>query len=87
MIVQVCVLACVCMGECMFDARAHIHTHTKECTLVTKAETTQLSPGLFEWLVLEASLREARVSHEGDPVSALPTSRSFLLKAEAPSFP
>ena len=33
------------------NSRTHIHTHTQACTLVTKAETTQWSPGLFDWLV------------------------------------
>ena len=29
----------------------HVNTHTQACTLVTKAETTKWSPGLFDWLV------------------------------------
>ena len=53
-----CVLASarasVCTFVCAYAcslARIHIHTHTQAFTLVTTAETTQWSPGLFELLV------------------------------------
>ena len=44
------VRAFMCVCVCSF-VRIHIHTQTQGCTLATKAETTQWSPGLFVRLV------------------------------------
>ena len=63
--VRACVRVFVCVSDCKCACRhtcvrvacacslalTHILTHTHACTLVTKAETTQLSPGLFDLLV------------------------------------
>ena len=66
------VRAFVCTCACLF-ARTDIHTHTQDCMLVTKAETTQWSPGLFHWLVGKflSNLRRHRALNTRFPVLLL----------------